>query len=120
MNERDFAEKIARHLDDDAKSLPPEVLRRLQSARQQALAQVPARRGRWAWTTNPFQSPWRFAGPAFAALALAVGYVVYHLKGDSPEESIHQLEARMLAHELPPHAFHDEGFQEWLKQHPKP
>lgn len=120
MNEQDFAAKVADHLDDGTQALPPEVLRRLQAARQQALAHMPARRGAGARRGNPFQSHWRLTVPAFAMVALAVGYVVFTLTGDSVEQAVHELEAEMLQHELPPHAFHDEGFQEWLKRNSKP
>lgn len=120
MNEQDFAAKVRARLDETTEELPPEVLARLQSARTAALAQLrgphqtPARQG------NPFTSNWKISVPAFAVVVLAAGYVVLNLFGDSPEQAIHELEAEMLGHELPPQAFIDEGFEQWLKRNHKP
>lgn len=120
MNEQDFAARVRARLDESTEELPPEVLARLQSARMEALAQLRGQRQTPARMGNPFALNWKFSVPAFALVVLAAGYVVLKVFGDSPEQAIHELEAEMLGHELPPHAFIDEGFEQWLKRNPKP
>lgn len=123
MNEQDFAAKVKGHLDASTEELPPAVMDRLQSARQLALAQLQSQRNPAARTNGLFTSftgQWKFAAPAFALVVLAVGYVAFNLFGDTAEEAIHELEAEMLNHALPPHAFIDEGFEKWLKRDTQP
>ncbi|MBM3394825.1 MAG: DUF3619 family protein [Betaproteobacteria bacterium] len=108
MNEQEFGHKIAQHLNQGADDLPAATVEALAQARRRALAQP--RRG--------FHLNWRWAGPALAA-ALVAAIAVYH-SGDDLVDAEHRLEAELLHHELPPHAFSDEGFDQWLKTQPEP
>ena len=115
MNEDEFAAKVTGRLDRSLDELSPEVLGKLRAARLGALAQ-PESRGFTHW----LGAHWKLAAPAFAVIALATGYLLLNWRDQAGDLTLHELEAKLLNHELPPHAFADKGFEQWLKNNPKP
>lgn len=114
MSEREFAAKIVEHLNESVAHLPPETVSELANIRQKALARTRARApamSNFGWTMG------------FSAAALAVACASYLLMRHHDELAgleAHEVEARVMTDELPPHAYLDQGFDNWLKQRPKP
>lgn len=124
MNERDMAKKITRHLNYGANQLDRSVLERLQSARKQALA--------------AHANPQQVFGMAMAGhsdvhsghhghghfslrfwislavllLGLLIAFNWLEMNGAEPDD----LDATLLAEELPVHAYLDSDFDSWLDQ----
>ena len=114
MSEKEFAAKVIGHLNQSAAQLPPETVRDLASIRQKALARAAER------VSVRDYLGWKMV---FSAGALAVACTSYLLMRDQNDVSgleVHEVEARVMTDELPPKAYLDEGFDNWLKQRPKP
>lgn len=119
MNEDDLARKIVARLDDRLERLPAEVLERLQGARRKALMRASERleKSGAMGAHPPF---WRFFGagpgmrrvlPAAIVVAVLAGLIYWQLSGENEED----LEAGLLAGELPIHAYIDPGFESWIQ-----
>ena len=117
MKEDELASRIVAHLDRALADLPSNVLRRLQVARLAALAgERPAgasfghsqreRSGSWG-----FGRTTRLVVPAAILIASLAGLIYWQVSGNHNEE----LDAGLLAGELPLHAYTDPGFETWLK-----
>jgi hypothetical protein len=110
MNENDLARRIVGRLDHGLDELPASTLERLRAARVAAL-------GRLRPETAP--GPARFFERMGVRLALPVAIVIASITGllywqmSSPHEE--ELDAGMLAGELPIHAYIDPGFDTWLR-----
>lgn len=115
MNEEEFSAKVTRRLDEGTDELPAATLAKLQAAREKALSQM-----RDGHRMPAFFSNWGRSVPVAAAVIFAAGYLLMQWFNGSADNTLHALEAELLAHELPPQAFTDEGFQQWLKNNPKP
>jgi hypothetical protein len=119
MNESDLTRKIVARLDDRLEALPEDVLDRLQGARRKALVRASERRGKSGVVgANPLS--WRFFGsglglrlalPAAIVVATLTGLIYWQLSGQNEED----LEAGLLAGELPIHAYIDPGFESWIQ-----
>jgi hypothetical protein len=122
MNESDLARKITRRLDSGLDLLKGETLARLQTARRKALAAYkpkPQTRFGWAWAgardadCNGGFLPLQRAWVPLAALIFSLLLVTYwqgHLQmGDQTE-----IDAFLLAEDLPFTAYLDSGFDAWL------
>lgn len=119
MNEDDLARKIVARLDDRLETLPADVLERLQGARRKALLRAAERREKsGAMGARP--PSWRFFGaglgtrlvlPAAIVVAVLTGLIYWQLSGQNEED----LEAGLLAGELPIHAYIDPGFESWIQ-----
>lgn len=111
MNENDLARRIVERLDPSLGELPPSTMEKLQAARQAALA-----RYRTDATPRLFG---RGASGLGLRLALPVAIVIASITGllfwqmSPPHED--ELDAGMLAGELPIHAYIDPGFDTWLR-----
>lgn len=126
MNERYLAKKITQHLDFGLTQIRGDVLSRLQSAREKALAaHRPAPQqavdlalaggGAAAWPGSGYQ-PFTRAWVPLAALVfglLLVNYwQTYHYQ---PLNSAGEIDAFLLAEDLPVNAYLDDGFDTWLE-----
>lgn len=119
MNELQLPYKLRRYLDLSADAVDIETARRLHSARQRALACVPAHSARLAFAGFghlSLDSVWPALRSAVALVVLAAG-----VAGMSYWESLQQAseyaetDTALLADELPINAYLDRGFAEWLK-----
>lgn len=117
MNENPSGARIARYLDDSVADLDPRVVRRLETARAQAMDLVRER----AATVGTSGGVARLSGPPhplfprlavpMAALVIGLaGIFLWQQYGAPPEPE----ELALLADELPVHAYLDKGFQQWL------
>lgn len=123
-----FALRVASRLTEGCDTLPPSITERLRFAREQALLQArgartqasapsaasrPARETLLArWTTG-----WRlkFAG-LVPVLALVGGLVLIEQWQDSTQIAVAaEIDAALLSDDLPPTAYSDAGFVEYLK-----
>jgi hypothetical protein len=125
MNERDIAKKITQHLNYGANQLDRSVLERLQSARKQALAahaspqQVfgMAMAGHGDVHHHGHHGHWHFSPRFWISLAvlllgLLIAFNWLEMNGADPDD----LDATLLAEELPVHAYLDSDFDSWLDQ----
>lgn len=116
MNEQDFAEDIARRLDEGLDRLPPGTLYRLRLARDAALSRAhlgeselaPARPSRFLNR--------RVLVPLFA-LILGLSVLLIWQEQPSPQADYAELDAQVLSDELPVTAYLDTGFEVWLYHH---
>ncbi len=118
MNENDLARRIVEHLDDNLGHLPAETAEKLQAARMSAPAR--ARGG-----SAPDPAPalgllgWGSGRAVAVRLVLPVAIVIASLTGllywqMSPSHE-DELDAGLLAGELPIPAYIDPGFETWLQ-----
>ncbi|MCL4470377.1 MAG: DUF3619 family protein [Gammaproteobacteria bacterium] len=122
MNERDLAKKIVQHLDYGTANLDVRLQYRLQAARQHALEAYakPHHSFSLAWgghggkgghsgTHSPFR-----AWVPLVALVLGLIFVTYWQTTQQMND-VSEIDAHLLAGELPIHALIDTGFDTWLK-----
>lgn len=118
MNENDLAKKIVQHLDQGTSNLDARVQYRLQAARQHALeaSAKPRHSFHLAWDGHNIghhgiHSPFRAWIP-LAALIAGLLFITYWQT--SPQTDVFEVDAYLLAQDLPIHAFIDTGFDTWL------
>jgi hypothetical protein len=125
-----FARHIAARLNVGAAGLPYDVNERLRAARAQALSRrkrvaalctastVSASGGSAALTLGgESQSLWNRIASVLPILALAAGLVVIHsLENDRRASEVAEVDAALLTDDLPPAAYADPGFIQFLKQ----
>ncbi len=122
--ELEFAYKVRRALDQRSEALPPAMAARLLAAREFALshkkmevrAATPALAAAGAFHPNPQNRSWLarigVAAPLLAGLLLFVG--LYQYEQQSHINDIADLDAAVLADELPLSAYADHGFNAFL------
>ena len=122
MNESDLAKKITQHLDYGTNELDGRVQFRLQAARQHALEAYakPHHNFSLAWGVHSGRSghhrshsPFRAWVP-LAVLLLGLMFVTYWQTTEQMND-ISEIDAHLLAQDLPIHAFIDNGFDTWLE-----
>lgn len=116
MNEQDFAENIARNLDEGLDGLPPSTLYRLRLARDAALsrAHLGESEPRLAGSTRLLNR--RVLVPLLA-LILGLSVMVLWQQQPSPQPDYAEIDAQVLSDELPVTAYLDTGFEVWLYHH---
>ncbi|MEJ5211691.1 MAG: DUF3619 family protein [Burkholderiales bacterium] len=121
MNETEFARRIRDHLNFGVRHLDRKVLVRLEDARRQALAGLetqPAHAPAWQWVGaghggpggHPVLRRWL---PLVMLLALLGGALYWQQTLHEQEEDV---DAALLADDLPLDAYLDHGFQAWLER----
>lgn len=123
-----FGRKVAARLSDSTAELPYEVAERLRAARTRAVAQrklaverQPAR----AWLASGGGTAalggdeglglWGRIASALPVLALAAGLVFIHsLQNEMRASEVAEVDAAILTDDLPPAAYADPGFVEFL------
>jgi hypothetical protein len=116
MNENDLARRIVAQLDRSLAELPNSSVRKLEAARATALARV-----RTASALQPSSWVERIEGlrrglamrlilPVAIVIASLAGLIYWQTSSHYEDE----LEAGLLAGELPLHAYIDPGFDTWL------
>ncbi|HMK21559.1 MAG TPA: DUF3619 family protein [Terriglobales bacterium] len=116
MNERDFAERIARRLDEGLDSLPAGVLYRLRLARDAALSRVHLGHLEPRPTGSARLLNRRVLVPLFA-LILGLSILVLWQQQPAPQPDYAEIDAQVLSDELPVTAYLDTGFEVWLYHH---
>ena len=123
-----FGVRVASMLGERAQSTAPDISERLRFAREQALSRAQAARraqaatgpvvvgrGRAAMLANPLG--WWFKLGSAAPLALLVlGLAgIAHVHDKAQIAAVAEVDAALLADDLPPAAYTDPGFAEYLK-----
>ena len=124
MNETEIVKKITGYLDHGAAGLKAGTIYRLQLAREEALARFAdpkraselALSGAGGGTLSDRRHPLADAR-VWVGVLLIVGGVLYYQYWQSMQQvrEIEQLDAAILASDLPIEAYLDGGFQTWLK-----
>lgn len=122
MNETDLAKRIVKVLDQRLNDISPAALARLAGARRSAMEHHRRRSTaspRWSAAMDWVRG-WMVAHGVAArvgvpvAFAALVAATVLYLDTTTHHESI-EVEAALLADELPIHAYTDPGFDAWLR-----
>ncbi len=124
--------RLAARLSEGNRRLPGDIGERLRVAREQALRQsrtatraspVPAlalsggRHGATATASGPHTPWWLRLASATPLLLLLVGLLsIQHIHEQAQIRAAAELDAALLADDLPPDAYRDPGFVEFLKQ----
>ena len=121
MNEDQFGSQVQHRL-HQAIEVPPGAAERLRAAREQALArQRPEPAPALQWADNLLGSLGGWSGISLRVL-LPVALLVAGLAGiytwqqNQTLAEIEEIDALLLADELPLDAYLDRGFQDWLKK----
>jgi uncharacterized protein DUF3619 len=123
-----FALRVAARLSERSQELEPDLTERLRIAREQALARArtvrkaetaPARVGTNGGAAILGGGPrwWlKLAGGALPVLALIGGLIlIQQLENDAQISTAAEIDAALLTDDLPPAAYSDAGFAEYLK-----
>ncbi len=127
-----FALRVAARLSSGADDLPYDITERLRASRMQALARrkkvlVPVRVAAAAATSNRGGTAtlgggnersvwWNALVSAVPLMALVVGLVVINIAQDeSSATDVAEVDAALLTDDLPPAAYADPGFVQFLK-----
>lgn len=130
--EAQIATRMTAHLSQSAAACPPDISERLRFAREHAVAAARGARGRPA--TNGLastirralsrpddQAPWWLRSASlFPALVLIAGLIL--IQQDTVEDNIQTaatIDSQLLANTLPPAAYSDPGFAQFLKSSPE-
>lgn len=123
MNDQELAARIVRQLDLSLEDLPPRTVYRLRAAREAALARAsgqesvapaPVRFGARGQTLSMLNR--RLLVPVFA-LIVGLSAVLLWRQDTPPSSDYAELDAQVLADELPVTAYLDTGFEIWLYHH---
>jgi len=123
-----FALRVAAGLTERTHDLSPDVSERLRFAREKALERARATRSAEATAVRSVSSSgamilgrlgsgwWHKAASILPALALAAGLMLIQLWQDNSQVSVAvEVDAALLSDDLPPNAYSDAGFAEFLK-----
>ena len=129
-----FALKATSYLSAATAGLPHDITERLRAARAQAVAKrkiaslqtatsVSSSGGSAAltWGTGERMGLWGWAGSFMPLIALVVGLLVIDtIQSDNRTREIAEVDAALLIDDLPPNAFSDPGFLQYLKANRQP
>jgi hypothetical protein len=127
-----WALRLAAHLNAQADGLPPDVQERLRFARQQALARAREARGAAVAGAVGVSSagalllgsfvPWLQRAASVLPLLLLIGGLLLIQQWSSRERVLAaaEVDTLLLADTLPPSAYGDPGFAEFLRSPPQP
>ena len=123
-----FGVRVASMLGERAQSTAPDITERLRFAREQALSRAQAARraatapsmvvvGRGGSATLASHLGWWFKlGSAMPLALLVVGLMgIAHVHDRNQIAAVAEVDAALLADDLPPAAYTDPGFAEYLK-----
>ena len=121
MNEERYAHRIRQTLNFGLKDIQPAASRRLEAARHMALARqkqvVPqlavAGAGTLSFRTSTYIP---YLKQVFAVLALLLGmWISFYWHSVQYVTELEEVDSALLTNDLPPDAFLDNDFFEWLK-----
>jgi Protein of unknown function (DUF3619) len=121
--------KTASYLSAGAADLPYEISERLRAARAQAISQRKIAKmetsgsavnaggsAALSWGSDDGLSWWARIGSVVPLIALVVGLLAINsIQSDSRDQEVAEVDAALLTDELPPAAFADPGFIQFLK-----
>ncbi|TFY99294.1 DUF3619 family protein [Ramlibacter henchirensis] len=121
-----FGRRIAARLNAGAEELPHDITERLRAARVQALARrqsvlqaarsVSVSGGQAALAGDEHVSLWHRIGLALPIIVLAAGLVTIHvIQNERRASEVAEVDAAILTDDLPPAAYADPGFVQFLK-----
>jgi Protein of unknown function (DUF3619) len=121
-----FGRRIAARLNAGAEELPHDITERLRAARVQALARrhsvlqaarsVSVSAGQAALAGDEHVSLWHRIGLALPIIVLAAGLVTIHVvQNERRASEVAEVDAAILTDDLPPAAYADPGFVQFLK-----
>lgn len=116
-----FGRRIAARLTESSVAMPPDVSERLRFARERALeraraAAVPASRPAPAGAVNGRPSFWWRLASVLPGILLVAGLVAIEMQHDDEvARTAADIDAALLSDDLPPTAYTDPGFAEFLK-----
>lgn len=124
-----FGLKTASYLSAGTAELPHDISERLRAARAQAVAQRKIAKTQTVghvvnsgssaaltWGSEESLSWWSRIGSVLPLIALVVGLLVINsLQNDNRAQELAEVDAALLTDELPPAAFADPGFVQFLK-----
>ena len=124
-----FALKAASYLSASTTDLPYDVSERLRAARVQAISQRKIAKVQTAasvvnaggvaalsWGSSDGMSWWARVGSVVPLVALVVGLLTINsIQNDNRAQEVAEVDAALLTDDLPPAAFSDPGFVQFLK-----
>lgn len=124
-----FALKAASYLNAGTADLPYEISERLRAARIQAISKRKIARTQTAgsvvntgsgaaltWDSNDGLNWWSRIGSVVPLIALVVGLLMINsVQNDNRAREVAEVDSALLTDELPPAAFADPGFVQFLK-----
>jgi hypothetical protein len=122
MNEERYAYRVRQALNYGLKEIPPATSRRLEAARHLALAKqkqsvrelVLAGTASLTSSTSKTYIPYLKQGLAILALLLGM-WISFYWHSVQYVTELEEVDSALLADDLPPEAFLDNDFFEWLK-----
>lgn len=125
-----FGRQVAARLAAGTAELPYEITERLRASRVQAVAQRKPANMRFAATVgisggaasltfgDEGPSWWNRVGSTLPLIALVAGLVLIHfIQNDRRASEVAEVDAALLTDDLPPAAYADAGFIQFLKSH---
>ncbi len=124
-----FALKAASYLSAGTSDLPYDISERLRAARVQAVSKRKVAKTRTAssvvssghsasliWGSEDGMNLWSRIGSVIPLIALVVGLLAINsIQNDNRAQEVAEVDAALLTDELPPSAFSDPGFVQFLK-----
>lgn len=121
--------RVAARLSAGTQELPYEVSERLRAARMQAVAKrkrvaglhtavaVSASGGAGVMSADEHVSLWSLVASVLPLLALVAGLILIHsIQNERRANEVAEVDAALLTDDLPPSAYADPGFIQFLKQ----
>lgn len=121
MREERFAGRIRQALNHGLQDVPPAATRRLEAARHLALSRQKQAEPRLAMNHDgrghfSFGQDSRYLRHILSVLALLVGmWIAFYWHSDQYITEVEEVDSALLSDELPPEAFLDNDFFEWIK-----
>ena len=121
MNEERYASRVRQALNHGLNDIPPTASRRLEAARHLALSRqkqtapkmVLIHAGSLSFS-SPSNLPYLKQLMAIAALLLGM-WISFYWQSTQYVSALEEVDSALLADDLPPEAFMDNDFFEWLK-----
>lgn len=121
MNEERYASRVRQALSHGLKDISPASARRLEAARHLALARQKQSEAQMVVAGHSARGAFRFAADhrylrqILAVLALLLGmWISFYLDSVKYVGAIEEVDTALLSGDLPPEAFLDNDFFEWL------
>ncbi|MBS1188357.1 MAG: putative transrane protein [Rhodocyclaceae bacterium] len=120
MTDDRFAYRIRQTLNYGLQDIPPATCRRLEAARHQALAHQKQTVPQWSLATAG-HGAMHFSFPAplkqvLTILALLLGmWIAFYWHSHQYISELEEVDSALLSDDLPPEAFLDQDFSQWLE-----